>query len=258
MARTMVVSGSASGIGAATSRLLTERGDRVIGVDLRDADVVADLSQPAGRQEAVEKVLQLADGVVDAVILSAGVSGVSPAVLAVNYFGATTLLEALRPALAEAAQPRAAVVASMTIAHPTDAAVVEACLAGDEDQAQAAAQAAIDSGRGTLLYPSSKAALVRWMRSVCLQPDWAGAGIPINAVGPGVVLTAMTEGLFDDPRMVAAMDAAVPMPLGGHARPEVVAEALVWLTSPANTHVTGQVLYVDGGAEVAVRGAARF
>lgn len=46
MTRTFVVTGSASGIGAATADLLRDRGFRVIGVDLRDADVMADLSTP--------------------------------------------------------------------------------------------------------------------------------------------------------------------------------------------------------------------
>ena len=49
MSRTYVVTGSASGIGRATTDLLTERGHRVIGVDVRDADVVADLSTAEGR-----------------------------------------------------------------------------------------------------------------------------------------------------------------------------------------------------------------
>ena len=57
MKRTYVVSGSASGIGAATAALLRDRGDRVVGVDLRDADVVADLSSARGRTAAVAGVL---------------------------------------------------------------------------------------------------------------------------------------------------------------------------------------------------------
>ena len=47
--RTVVITGSASGIGRATLRFLEQRGDRVIGVDLHDAEIIADLITPAGR-----------------------------------------------------------------------------------------------------------------------------------------------------------------------------------------------------------------
>src|SRR5690606_41966940 len=101
-------------------------------------------------------------------------------------------------------------------------------------------------------------ALAQWMRRVCVTPGWAGAGIPLNAIAPGVVRTPMTAPLFADEAMVQVMNEAVPMPLNGHAGPEVIAEALRWLLSPANTHMTGQVVYVDGGAEATLRGAGLF
>lgn len=108
------------------------------------------------------------------------------------------------------------------------------------------------------LYPSSKAALAQWLRRECVTPEWAGAGIPLNAVAPGVVRTPMSEPLFADERMKGLMDRAVPMPLNGYAGPEAIAAALGWLINPENTHMTGQVLYVDGGAEVSLRGPSLF
>lgn len=60
--RTVVVTGSASGIGKALGELLRSRGDRVIGVDLHDADVVADLSTDDGRASVVEQVRDLSGG----------------------------------------------------------------------------------------------------------------------------------------------------------------------------------------------------
>ena len=63
-----MVTGSASGTGAATSQLLRTQGHRVIGIDLVAADVIADLSTPVGRLEAVEKVQEIASGTLDAVI----------------------------------------------------------------------------------------------------------------------------------------------------------------------------------------------
>ena len=53
MTRTTVITGAASGIGKATADLLIERGERVIGVDVHDADVIADLGTPDGRTAMV-------------------------------------------------------------------------------------------------------------------------------------------------------------------------------------------------------------
>ncbi|MFS2291619.1 MAG: SDR family oxidoreductase [Actinomadura sp.] len=258
MARTIAVSGSASGIGEALAGMLRDAGDTVIGIDLRDADVRADLSVPEGRASAVAQTLERCGGRLDAVVACAGVSDFTVMPVKVNFFGAVELLDGLRPALAAAGAPRAAVVGSISGTHPVDDDVVRACLAGDEPAALAAAEKAERSGAGGLLYPSSKAALAQWMRRVCVTPGWAGAGIPLNAIAPGVVRTPMTAPLFADEAMVQVMNEAVPMPLNGHAGPEVIAEALRWLISPANTHMTGQVVYVDGGAEATLRGAGLF
>lgn len=63
----------------------------------------------------------------------------------------------------------------------------------------------------------------------------------------------MTEELIADPGMKEVMDAAVPMPLNGYLRADDVAQVLAFLVSPDNSHITGQVVYVDGGAEVTLR-----
>ena len=55
MTRTYVITGAASGIGAATYRILNEAGNKVIGVDIHDSEVNADLSTSAGRLEAAAK-----------------------------------------------------------------------------------------------------------------------------------------------------------------------------------------------------------
>lgn len=258
MSRTVVVTGAGSGIGRALTDLLRDRGDRVVGVDLKDAEVSADLATADGRVAAADAVLERAGGQVDVVVACAGISGVAPELVAVNYFGAVDLLVSLRPALARSAAPRAAVVSSVSATHPADAAVVEACLAGDEAAALAAAQQAVLDGRGRQLYPASKAALARWVRRTSVAPGWADAGIAVNAVAPGVVLTAMTDELFEDPQMRAVMDRTVPMPLNGYSDAVVIARALAWLVSEENTHTTGQVLFVDGGAEATLRGEAVF
>ncbi|MDL4819748.1 SDR family oxidoreductase [Actinomadura opuntiae] len=258
MGRTIAVSGSASGIGRTLAELLREQGDEVVGVDLRDAEVCADLSTAEGRIQAVAGVLERSGGALDGAVACAGVTGPTPLTVQVNYFGAIALLDGLRPALAEARAPRAAVVGSISGTQPVDDAVLRACLDGDEPAALAAADRVLEARRGNRLYPSSKSALAQWLRRVSVTPEWAGAGIPLNAVAPGVVRTPMSAPLFEDEKMFKIMNEAVPMPLNGYADAIVIAEALAWLVSPANSHMAGQVIYVDGGAEATLRGPSVF
>lgn len=256
--RTIVVTGASSGIGAAVARSLTDRGDRVIGVDLVGSDVDADLSTADGRNAATEQIARLASGVVDGVVTSAGTSIPGEAMVTVNYFGSVDLVRGLQPALARSAAPRVVLVGSISGTHPADAVVVAACLADDEAGALEAARTAIGEGRSHELYPSSKSAIAQWARTTAVGPGWADRGIAINVVAPGVVLTPMTASLVEDPEMKKVMDAAVPMPLNSYAAPEVIAEALAFFLGAANTHITGQVLYVDGGAEATLRSASHF
>ncbi|MFB7250046.1 SDR family oxidoreductase [Microbacterium sp. NPDC056234] len=256
MARTYVVTGSASGIGATTAKLLNERGERVIGVDLRGADVEADLSTSQGRIDAAARAVELAGGTIDAVIACAGISAPIPKTISVNYFGVTELLQHLRPALAKSAAPRAAVVSSMASLQPNSPEMVEAALSGDEAEALRIAEGLTAQGPelGYLVYPASKRALARWVRRTSITPEWAGAGIPLNAVAPGTVVTPMTAGLLETAEGRAMVDAAVPMPLNGHQPPESIANLLIWLTSVENSHLAGQVIYDDGGADATLRG----
>ncbi|MER7012773.1 SDR family oxidoreductase [Saccharopolyspora sp. NPDC000359] len=258
MARHIAVTGSASGIGKALVEMLQERGETTTGIDRDAADVTADLSTADGRARAVAEVSERSGGQLDAVVACAGVSSFDPIAVSVNYFGVVHLLEGLRPLLAAAPNPRAAVVGSIAGTQPAEQAVIEACLRDDEATAMDRARAAVDNGTGSRLYPSSKSALAQWLRRAAVSADWAGAGIPLNAVAPGVVLSPMTVPLLADDAMKKVMDRAVPMPLNGHAEPAVIAAALRWLISVENTHMTGQVLYVDGGAEATLRGPEVF
>lgn len=256
MSRTYAVTGSASGIGQATAALLRRRGHRVIGVDLHCGDVVADLSTPLGREEAVEGVLDEAGGRLDGVVANAGLALPVAATVAVNYFGTVALLDGLRPVLAASRAPRAVATSSMATLMPVHAPLVEACLAGDEDLAMtlAADLEARGPEAGAVLYPSSKRALSRWVRRQAATPRWAGCGIPLNAVGPGIVRTPMVAEMIATEEGRAGLAAVVPMPLNGYLEPEQVAVLLAWLVSEENTHVCGQTVYVDGGSDVVLRG----
>jgi NAD(P)-dependent dehydrogenase (short-subunit alcohol dehydrogenase family) len=256
MSRTYIVTGSASGIGKATVKLLKKQGKFVIGVDLHGAEIVADLSTPEGRQEAARKAIKRTDGKIDAVIACAGLAHPIAKTVSVNYFGMTEFLNALAPTLAKAKKPRVALISSMASFMPNDVELVDAMARDDEAAAVARAQHLVDIGGGLeqLIYGSTKRAISRWVRREAAKEQWAGAGIPLNAVGPGIVKTPMVADMIASPEAREALASVVPMPLHGYLEAEEVARLLVWLTSADNTHVCGQTIYIDGGSDVVLRG----
>ncbi|MEV0108372.1 SDR family oxidoreductase [Nocardia sp. NPDC050799] len=249
--RTCVVTGSASGIGAATAALLRKRGATVLGCDIDDAELRADLSVPAGRRALIEQVGEY--GAIDAVLAVAG--GGRTGLLETNYFGAVATLEGLRPLPARSPAPGAVVVSSTSSLAPAVERIVAACLDGDEAAAVAYLEADPDAGGATGGYGIAKRALNRWVRRTAPSAEWAGAGIALNAVAPGVVDTPAAAWILGDDEVRRAVEAASPQPFGGFpGRPEWIAELLCWLSGADNRFVTGQVIFADGGAEAAAVG----
>lgn len=93
-------------------------------------------------------------------------------------------------------------------------------------------------------YVSSKHGVIGLTRHGAMK--WAQQGIRVNAVCPGVIETPMTAPLASDPNMRKHLDSLTPMGRMGQA--EEVAEAVLWLSSPAASFVTGHAMVVDGGA----------
>jgi NAD(P)-dependent dehydrogenase (short-subunit alcohol dehydrogenase family) len=246
-----VVTGAASGIGKKTAELLKAQGHEVVGVDIWKTDVNVDLSTPEGRNALYDQVAEKTGGVVDGLIVCAGLARPEPVTLAVNFFGDVATMEALRPLLAKSAAPRVAVICSVAATFPYDEGLVEQMLRGDE---AGALQAAAPPEKAGLIYSSSKAALGRWVRQNSIKDEWAGAGILINMVGPGLVRTPMTQALIDNEEQMKAMKTMMPTPQGRFAEPEDVANLLIFLASPENSHMVGQMMYIDGGGEATVRG----
>jgi NAD(P)-dependent dehydrogenase (short-subunit alcohol dehydrogenase family) len=256
--RTHVVTGSSSGIGKATRELLRSRGDRVIGIDLRGADIDCDLADPAQRAELRGRVSAVAPDGIDAVHAVAGVASGDVRAVQVNYFGAIATLEQLRPLLRDSSAPSAVVVTSFALLNDVDSDLVAAMHAGDEEKAIRLAGDLAASAKGRLLYPSGKRAVAEWVRRQSVTAEWAGAGIPLNAVAPGVIRTPITADRLASREGRELLFAQVPSPLNGAAEPIQVARLLAWLTSEENRHVTGQVIFADSGADAVVRGPHVF
>ena len=256
MKRIYVLSGSASGIGLATKKKLEAAGNRFIGIDIKDAEIQADLSTKSGRADAALKAIDLAGGVIDAVIANAG-SGKSEAkTVSINFFGATELISNLYPALIKSGTPRVVATSSMASLMQVDEDLVSKMLSGDEDGALLRANALVSQGGGAegKIYSSTKRALSRWIRRECIKDQWAKSGVPMNAVGPGIVRTPMVADMIATQEGRDGLARVVPMPLHGYLEPEGVADLLIWLASPINTHVTGQTIYSDGGSDAVLRG----
>lgn len=253
MARTCVVTGSASGMGKATAGLLGAQGHAVLTVDLHGADVNADLSVPEGRQAAIAAVTGLSGGAIDAFIHCAGSAAYRPTTMALNFFGSVALLEGLRPLLARGADPRAVVVTSYAALMNPDPAMIEAALSGNE---ALALELGADRQLGN--YTSSKAALAQWCRAAAVRPEWAGEGILLNTVAPGMVDTPMIAHRLATPASYEEFKRALPLPVDRPAQPIELARLFAFLASPENSFIVGQNIYADGGTEAVVRGPQHF
>lgn len=246
--RTIAVTGGASGIGRATTERLRAEGNRVITVDRDEADVVADLSTPAGRATAVAGVRELT-GVLHGVVTCAGVAGGTggdPQLLAsVNYFGTVEVVEGLRPLLAAAGSASVVVLSSNSVecqpGWPRDLAAV---IASGEEPAARSAAAEHDAVQ---VYPASKAALRIWVRRNA--GAWAGDAIRLNALAPGLIETPMATGMRADPELGAFVD-AYPSAIGRPGRADEVASAIIWLLGEESSLVVGTTLVIDGGTDV--------
>jgi NAD(P)-dependent dehydrogenase (short-subunit alcohol dehydrogenase family) len=241
-------------MGAATRARLEAAGQRVVGVDLRDAEVLADLGTPEGRSAAVDAVTERTGGRIDGLVTWAGIAGLtdgSGALLAsVNYFGTIALLEGLRPLLARGDRPAAVAISSnsTTVQPKVPREVIEACLSGDEAAARAAAEAA--GAPGT--YPATKTAIAWWVRRNAPGEEWAGTGITLNAVAPGAVETPLLQASRDD-RVLGQFIDTFPIPVGRKGEPDELAAFVEFLLGPDARFFCGSVVFVDGGTDAQLR-----
>lgn len=254
---TIVMSGCATGIGAATRKALEAAGHRIVGVDIRDAEVIADLSNSQGRKQAIADVLaQCSDGM-DGLVLCAGLgpqTKVLGNVVSVNYFGATELLDAFLPELQKSKNAAAVVISSVASAHLAfDKNPLAAPLeGGDEAKARAIVENAGEHG-GNLAYAGSKNALTVAVRK--RTAAWGKAGVRLNTIAPGATDTPLLQAGLDDPRFSESISKFVP-PLGRRAEPSEMASVIAFLMSPAAGYVHGAQIVIDGGIDAVMRPTA--
>jgi NAD(P)-dependent dehydrogenase (short-subunit alcohol dehydrogenase family) len=246
---TYCVTGSARGIGGAIRSRIEAAGHSVIGVDLAGQEVEADLSTPTGRQGALAAIREAADGILDGLVVCAGLPPTfkpTETIAQVNYFAAVELLDGLQPLLVAAESGSAVAISSNSLGTvpEADEPLMGPLLAGDVDRAVAAASAL----HGIQVYGMSKRALARAVRH--RAPSWAEAGVRLNAVAPGATQTALFQETLDDAE-IGPFVADFPIPVGRRGTVDDIAEA-VWFVLGA-TFMVGSVVFVDGGSDAQMR-----
>jgi len=246
-----LVTGGASGLGAAVTARLRGRGERVVTVDLRDADVVADLGTPAGRSDAVAAALDLVGGELRGLVPCAGLGPQvpdHPLIASVNFFGAVAFLDGCLDALAAGTAPAAVAISSnsTTIDPTVNGDLVAAFLARDEATARGIAA----DLPGNSVYASSKVAIARDVRR--RVDEWGGRGVRVNAVAPGPFHSPLLQQGLDDPTFGPLIE-SLPVPTGSIGTPDQVAAVIDFLLGPDAAYVHGSIVFVDGGIDALLR-----
>ena len=236
---TVVVTGGGSGIGAAVCRGFAAAGERVavLDRDIEKAEAVAweidgtayhvDVTDEAAVQRTYREL-----GQISAAINCAGFSVLQPVVATslADWRRMTAVhLDGTFLCLREAA--------AVMIEHGTAGSIVNI--------ASVNAQFA---HRGLAGYSAAKAGIVMLSRVAALE--LASAGIRVNCVAPGMVVTGMNSWRLEDEEFAATWTGAVP--LGRVAAPVDIAKVVAFLAGPDSGWVTGQTIVADGGASLRV------
>ncbi len=241
--KTIGVTGLASGIGAATARLLAQRGAKIVGFDRRAPDYPVhafypiDLADPASIDSCTAALTQPLD-------ILCNIAGLPPtankhAVLTVNFFG----LRHFTNRLADRLTPGASIINVASLAGlqwRSDPAQLNEALALDLRSADAWIETQPLDGAPS--YHLSKELLIAWTTASCAA--WRARGIRIVSVSPGPVATPIL------PDFIATLGPRVEEDLK-HLRagePHEIAPVIAFLCTPDANWINGSDIAVDGGA----------
>ena len=244
------MTGGATGIGGNLREQLLADGHTVISVDIKEGDIIADLSTAEGRQAAIDGVRERAPDGLDGFIPCAGLPPVAPLdiITRVNYFAVVATCEGLKDLVAKKRGTILIVASNSAPMMPTDHPFVQACLSGDEE----AAVAEIANHDGHTAYAGSKRAISIWMRRNTVA--YAGENVRLNAIAPGITQTPLSEQVMADEELGQAMKEFGEMvPWGGTAQPAHIANVMKFMLSEEADFVCGSVFFVDGGSDAMLR-----
>lgn len=245
--QTTVITGAASGIGAATAKLFAERGARVLLVDqngLNLDQIISDIRSKRGTAQRavadVESALE-AETIIQGVQSDWGKIDHLVTCAAVSSNGGTVLT------LSDADWERIWQINVMGTVRWVRAALPHMIANGGGSIVTLASQLAFNSGGNNCAYIASKGAIVSFTKTTAV--DYAKNGIRVNTVAPAVIDTPMSRASRDsatDPK--AMMDWRLSRhPMGRIGEADEVAKAIAYLASDESSFTTGSVHFVDGG-----------
>jgi len=240
----VLITGAASGIGAATASLIASRGAKKLILADLDEDKLADFafSLPS------ERMLLIGDVADEALWADADLTGLTHAVVNAGV-GAGCAIDDL-----SFAEWRRVMSVNLDGAFLTLQAAMRAMRTSGGSIVLTASAAGIKAEPNIAAYGASKAAVIQLAKIAAREG--APLGIRVNAIAPGGVETPIWQGVpfFDDMvRDTGSAEAAfkaigsVATPMGRFARPEEIAEQIAFLLSEQAAFVTGSCLVSDGG-----------
>ena len=241
--KTALVTGATEGIGQATAWALADAGHDVIVTDLATASLAETIDGIAARgRRALSLPLDLREEASISALLPAAEQAFGPIGVLVNNAGCT-----LGKAVVDVTWSEWDQVMDVNLkgGYFLSARMAARCMA----EGRPGVIISVASTHGLVgiadrsVYSISKGGIVQMTRALAIE--WAKAGIRVNAVAPGTVLTPSRARMLAEPARRQRMLDRIP--IGRFPSVEEVAAAIAYLASPAAASVTGQILPVDGG-----------